>query len=241
MQGHPMKYATLALMGIGMAIVASIAEGQAPAKAEPELKTVEQKFAYSIGLDMGKRIKEAELTLDPDFIAKGIKDAFDDKSMLDERQLREVAKAFNEMMTAKKVAAAKAKPDKNTKEGQAFLAENKTKPGVVTLPSGLQYKILKSGPATGKSPKLTDTVFANYKGTLIDGTEFDSSYKRGKPTDFPVNGVIAGWTEILQLMKVGDKWQVFIPSELAYKDQQRGPIIGPNSTLIFEMELVDIK
>jgi FKBP-type peptidyl-prolyl cis-trans isomerase FklB len=233
-----MKYATLALMGIGLAIGASIAEGQAPAKSEPDLKTVEQKFAYTIGLDMGKRIKAAELTLDPEIIAKGIKDAFDDKSMLDEKQILEVQKAFNDMMQAKMAAAAKAKPDKNMKEGQAFLAANKDKPGVVTRPSGLQYKVLKSG--TGKTPKATDTFVANYKGTLIDGTEFDSSYGK-KPLELPVTRVIAGWTEALQLMKVGDKWQLFIPPNLAYKDQQMGPIIGPNSTLIFEMELLDVK
>jgi FKBP-type peptidyl-prolyl cis-trans isomerase FklB len=230
-QGHPMKYATLALLGIGLAIGSSLASGQAPtAKAEPELKTVEQRFAYSIGLDMGKRIKAADVGLDPDIIAKGIKDALADKAMLTDKQIAEVQKAFNDMMATR--------PDKNTKEGQAFLAANKDKPGVKTTASGLQYKVLKSG--TGKTPKATDTFVAHYKGTLIDGTEFDSSYGK-KPLELPVTRVIPGWTEALQLMKVGDKWQLFIPSNLAYGPRPMGDLITPNSTLIFEMELLDVK
>jgi len=129
--------------------------------------------------------------------------------------------------------------DKNQKEGEVFLAENKKKKGVITLPSGLQYQVIKEG--TGKIPKATDTVTTHYRGTLIDGTEFDSSYKRGEPASFPVNGVIKGWTEALQLMKVGSKWQLFIPSNLAYGPQGAGQAIGPNATLIFEIELLSIK
>jgi FKBP-type peptidyl-prolyl cis-trans isomerase FklB len=127
----------------------------------------------------------------------------------------------------------------NKKEGDAFLAANKTKEGVVTLPSGLQYKILKAG--TGPKPKTTDTVISNYKGTLINGTEFDSSYKRGQPATFPVGQVIKGWTEALQLMPVGSKWQIFVPADLAYGQRGAGPDIGPNATLIFEVELMSIK
>jgi FKBP-type peptidyl-prolyl cis-trans isomerase FklB len=129
--------------------------------------------------------------------------------------------------------------DKNQKEGEVFLAENKKKKGVVTLPSGLQYRVITAG--TGKIPKVTDTVTTHYRGTLIDGTEFDSSYKRGEPASFPVNGVVKGWTEALQLMKVGSKWQLFIPSNLAYGPQGAGQVIGPNATLIFEIELLSIK
>ena len=129
--------------------------------------------------------------------------------------------------------------EKNKIDGEAFLAENKKKEGVKTLPSGLQYSIIKEG--AGKMPKATDTVTVNYKGTLIDGTEFDSSYRRGQPVSFPVNGVIAGWTEALQLMKEGSKWQLFIPSELAYGEKGAGNTIGPNAVLIFEVELISIK
>jgi len=129
--------------------------------------------------------------------------------------------------------------EKNKKEGEGFLAENKKKEGVVTLPSGLQYKVMKEG--TGRTPGENDVVVVNYKGTLIDGTEFDSSYRRGKPENLPVNGVIPGWTEALQLMQVGAKWQLFVPSSLAYGERGAGRDIGPNATLIFEIELISIQ
>jgi FKBP-type peptidyl-prolyl cis-trans isomerase FklB len=129
--------------------------------------------------------------------------------------------------------------EKNKKEGEAFLAANKKKEGVITLPSGFQYKAIKEG--TGKTPKATDTVTVNYRGTLIDGTEFDSSYKRGQPATFRVNGVIAGWTEALQLMKEGSKWELFIPANLAYGERGAGAAIGPNAVLIFEVELISVK
>lgn len=242
-----MKYATLALMGIGLAIGGSIASGQAPPKGEPEMKTVDQKFAYALGLSMGRNMKQQGVDIDPDLIARGIRDAFAGKSAMTEQQIMEARDAFEQQIMAKRggaPGAAAAGPggadaEKNLKDGQAFLAANKDKPGVKTLPSGLQYKVLKSG--TGKTPKASDTFVANYKGTLIDGTEFDSSYKRGEPLELPVNRVIPGWTEALQLMKVGDKWQLFIPANLAYGARQAGPLITPNSTLIFEMELLDVK
>ena len=148
-------------------------------------------------------------------------------------------KDFQQQIQAKQMDAARGAADKNKKEGDAFLAANKAKPGVVTLPSGLQYKVIKEG--TGQTPKATDTVTTNYRGTLIDGTEFDSSYKRNEPTSFPVNGVIRGWTEALQKMKVGSKWQLFIPADLAYgPNPQPGSPIGPNSVLIFDIELLGI-
>jgi len=239
-----MKYATLALLGIGLAISSTIAQGQAPTPkaGEPELKSVEDKFAYAYGLRFGQGMKREGIVLNADVIAKGIKDGLGDKAAFTEQQLQEIDLAFRKLLVEKQSEkqAANAGPvgAKNLKDGEAFLAANKTKPGVTTLPSGVQYKVIKSG--TGKTPKLTDKVLANYKGTTIDGTEFDSSYKRGKPSEFGVDEVIPGWTEVLQLMKVGDKWQVFIPSDKAYGARQRSEVITPNSTLIFEMELVDV-
>ena len=239
-----MKYATLALMGIGLAFGSSIAEGQAPAKGETEFKTLEQKVAYAIGLNMARGMKEQGIEIDPDVLAKGLKDGMAGKPALSDQQILEAMQQFQQKLMAKQAAAEGAPAggadgDKTLKEGEAFLAANKAKPGVTALPSGLQYKVLKSG--TGKTPTLKNSVVAHYKGTLIDGTEFDSSIKRGEPAEFPVSGVIAGWTEVLQLMKVGDKWQVFIPSKLAYGPRRQGPIILPNSALVFEIELIDVK
>jgi FKBP-type peptidyl-prolyl cis-trans isomerase FklB len=147
--------------------------------------------------------------------------------------------AFQKEMMAKQQELAKKLGEKNKKEGEAFLSENRKKEGIKALPSGLQYKVVKAG--TGKKPKSTDTVTTHYRGTLIDGTEFDSSYRRGQPASFPVSGVIAGWTEALQLMEEGAKWQLFIPPNLAYGERGAGSQIGPNATLIFEIELISIQ
>ena len=245
-----MKYATLAVLGIGLAIGSSIAEGQAPAsKGEAEMKTIEQKFSYFYGLKLGQSMKQQAVVLDADLLARGIKDGLADKAIFTEAQLQEIEQEFRKVMMAKQAAAESAavkkaaasdpEAQKSLKAGEAFLEANKKKPGVKTLASGVQYKVLKSG--TGKTPKLTDTVLANYKGTLIDGTPFDSSYDRGEPSEFPVNRVIAGWTEVLQLMKVGDKWEVYIPTELAYGANPRPGKIKPFDALIFEMELVQVK
>jgi FKBP-type peptidyl-prolyl cis-trans isomerase FklB len=232
-QGHPMKIATLATMGIGLMIGTSIAQGQNPSiKADSELKTMDQKAAYAVGLNMGKQMKRQGVSLDPELLIKGLKDGLGDKPGMTDQQIEEVLTAFGQQMTT-------GQAERNQKNGQAFLAKNKAQPGVQTLPSGLQYKVLKEG--TGKTPKPSDTVVAHYEGTLIDGTVFDSSIKRGEPAEFPVGQVIKGWTEILQRMKVGAKYKVFIPSELAYGPQQKGQIIGPNSTLIFDIELLDVK
>jgi len=203
------------------------------------LKTQKDKVSYSIGLDIGKNMNRQSLDIDPDILAKGIKDGFSGSSpLLTEAEVRETMMAFQKEMTAKQIERTKTISEKNKKEGEAFLAENKKKEGVITLPSGLQYKVIKKG--TGKTPKATDTVTVNYRGTLIDGTEFDSSYKRGQPATFAVNGVIKGWTETLQLMKEGSKWQLFIPSNLAYGERGAGNAIGPNVVLIFEVELLSI-
>jgi len=197
------------------------------------LKNEKDKVSYSIGMAMGKDIKRQSIDIDPDILAKGIKDVLSGgKVLLTDQEVSETMAAFQKEMIAKL-------GEKNKGEGEAFLAENKKKEGVKTLPSGLQYKVIKAG--TGKKPTLTDAVTTHYRGTLIDGTEFDSSYRRGQPATFPVNGVIPGWTEALQLMEVGAKWQLFIPSNLAYRERGAGGTIGPNATLIFEIELISIE
>ena len=221
----------------------TIAQGQAPAhNGEPEDKTVEEKFAYAYGLNLGRSVKQAGVKLDADLVARGIKDGLADKALFTDQQIQEIEIAFRKVLMEKEAtkqaavqtkdiatlaAAAGPAAEKALKAGRDFLAKNKNEAGIKVLPSGVQYKVLKSGPGTGKSPAITDTVFANYRGTLIDGTEFDGSAKHGGPIDFPVSGVIAGWTEVLQLMKVGDKWQVFIPTELAYGARPRPGIIKP--------------
>jgi len=209
-----------------------------PAFAEeksPELKDQKDKVSYSIGLDIGFNFARKKIEINPDALTAGVKDAIAGKPKMTEAQVKEVMGAFEkDMREQQKVAQ-----EKNAADGKKFLDENKTKEGVKTTPSGLQYKSLKEG--SGPQPQATDTVTVNYRGTLIDGTEFDSSYKRGEPATFPLNGVIKGWTEGLQLMKKGSKYQFFIPSDLAYGQRAMGPDIAPNSTLIFEVELMDIK
>ena len=204
------------------------------------LKTQKDKVSYSIGLDIGKNFKKQSMDIDPDLLARGLKDAMaGGKTLLTEEEVRTIMPAFQKEMQAKADAQAKELGDKNMKEGETFLAKNKKKEGVVTLPSDLQYKIITAG--KGERPKSSDTVTTHYRGTLIDGTEFDSSHKRGQPASFPVTGVIAGWTEALQLMPVGSKWQLFVPSNLAYGPRGAGQMIGPSATLIFEVELLSIQ
>ena len=203
------------------------------------LKDQKDKISYSIGLDIGKNLKQQSIEVNLDAMAAGLKDGVGGgKAQMTDEQVREVMMAFQQEMQKKQQAKAAAAGDKNKKEGADFLDANKKKDGVKTTASGLQYKVLKDG--TGKTPKATDTVTTHYRGTLIDGTEFDSSYKRNEPTSFPVNGVIAGWTEALQLMKEGAKWQLFIPSELAYGERGAGAKIGPGATLIFDIELISV-
>lgn len=213
--------------------------GPAYSEDKPALKEQKEKVSYSIGMDIGKTMKKQSIDINPDVLAKGLKDAYtDSKPLMTEEEMRETMTAFQKEMMAKQQERMKVLSEKNKKEGEAFLAENKKKEGIKTLPSGLQYKVISEG--TGEIPKATDTVSVNYRGTLTDGTEFDSSYKRGQPATFPVKGVIAGWTEVLQLMKTGSKWQLFIPSNLAYGDHGAGNTIGPNAVLIFEVELLSI-
>jgi FKBP-type peptidyl-prolyl cis-trans isomerase FklB len=204
------------------------------------LRTQKEKMSYAIGVDIGNMLSKQPVDMDVDSFLKGAHDVLKkNKLLLTDQELKDILTVLQKEMVAKQEERVKAVAEKNKKDGEAFLAENKKKEGVKTVSSGLQYKVIKEG--TGKVPKATDTVTVNYRGTLIDGTEFDSSYKRGQPATFPVNGVIKGWTEALQLMKTGSKWQLFVPSDLAYGDRGAGPQIGPNSVLIFEVELLSIK
>lgn len=216
-------------------LVASI--GLAQDKAP--LKDQKDKASYSIGHDIGNTFKKQNVDLNLDALITGLKDALAGKEALPKEERDKTLAAFQKELIEKQTAASKAAGEKNAAEGEKFLEENKKKDGVKTTASGLQYKVLKEG--TGESPKATDMVITNYKGTLLDGTEFDSSYKRNEPATFPVNRVIPGWTEALQLMKPGSKYQLFIPSKLGYGERGAGRDIGPNSTLIFEVELVGIK
>jgi FKBP-type peptidyl-prolyl cis-trans isomerase FklB len=216
--------------------------GTATRTAAP-LTTRKQKFSYALGMNigagLGNNLKKQSVEVDPNLVSQGLKDAMaGTKTRLTQEEaqavLTEVQTEVRKQQTEKMQEAA----TKNKTEGEAFLAANKSKEGVVTLPSGLQYKILTAG--TGPKPAATDSVVCNYRGTLINGTEFDSSYKRGQPATFGVSQVIKGWTEALQLMPVGSKWQLFIPSSLAYGERGPGEI-GPNATLIFEVELLSIQ
>ena len=204
-----------------------------------ETTTPKQRVSYSIGVDLGNNFKRQNVYIDPKVMAAGIADAIAGKTVLTEAEMREAMTKFQQEMMAKMQSGQKVDGEKNLKAGEEFLVANAKKDGVKTTASGLQYKVLKSG--NGKTPKATDTVKTHYHGTLIDGTVFDSSVDRGEPVTFPVNGVIPGWTEALQLMKEGDKWQLFIPAKLAYGERGAGEKIGPNSALIFEVELLSIE
>ena len=211
----------------------------AAAQDAPELKTDKDKFSYALGMKIAENFRKQGLELDPAVFAKAFEVSFNSgKTAMTGEEMETVLAAASQEIRKKQAAQQAEKGAAAQKEGEAFLAANKTKEGVVALPSGLQYKILKAG--TGEKPTLDDTVVCNYKGTLINGTEFDASERHGGPASFPVKGVIAGWTEALQLMPVGSKWQLFVPSNLAYGAQGPGDI-GPNATLIFEVELVSIQ
>jgi FKBP-type peptidyl-prolyl cis-trans isomerase FklB len=213
--------------------------GTAFAQDAPELKTPKEKLSYALGMDLGNQLKRQSVDINPDVFVQALKDILlGSKTLMTEEQARAAIMELQKELMQKQQAQSAALAEKNKAEGQAFLEKNKTAEGIVLLPSGLQYKILKA--AEGKKPALEDTVVCHYRGTLLDGTEFDSSYKGNQPLTFPLKGVIKGWTEALQLMPVGSKWQLFIPSGLAYGDRGNGPI-GPNATLIFEVELLSIK
>ena len=214
------------------------------AKTPSVLKTDKQKDSYAIGMDIGNNISGQKFDIDLELLIRGLKDVIGKKDTLFTKE--EHAKQMTAFRT-RMIAKAKARRDaeaadkfaKQRKKGEDFLAANKKKEGVKVTESGLQYKVLKSG--DGATPTKSDSVVTHYRGTLINGTEFDSSYKRGKPAEFRVGGVIAGWTEALQLMKVGDKWQLYIPYKLAYGERGAGADIKPFSTLIFDIELLEVK
>ena len=204
------------------------------------LDTQKDKESYAIGMSFGSSLHKQSVEVDTNILIKGLKDSLaGGKTLLTEDESRAVITQLQAGIRKKQEEKMAQAGEGNLKEGQDFLAANKSKDGVVTLPSGLQYKILQAG--TGPKPTSTDSVVCNYRGTLINGTEFDSSYKRGQPATFPVSGVIKGWTEALQLMPAGSKWQLFVPADLAYGARGAGPGIGPNSTLIFEVELISIQ
>ncbi len=206
-------------------------------------KDEKEKASYALGLSLGNNWKRLEIQpgdLDFDQLGRGLKTVLGgDKPLLTEQEGAEILKKFQQDLTVRQQERRKQIGEKNKKEGEAFLAENKTKPGVIALPSGLQYKVITEG--TGQLPKATDTVVAHYRGTLLDGTEFDSSYSRNQPLTRQVTGLVKGWQEALQLMKTGSKWQLFIPPDLAYGEHGSPPKIGPEATLIFEMELLSIQ
>lgn len=213
---------------------------QASAADETVLKSREDKISYGIGVDMARDFKRQGIEVNVDMLMKGMKDGQEGKNVLmTDEDLRTTLNAYQAELKQKQEQARKTAAENNKKLGDAFLAENKTKEGVVTLPSGLQYKIIKKG--DGKLPTITDTVECNYRGTLVDGTEFDSSAKRGQPLTIKVQEGIPGWREAMLLMPIGSKWQLFIPPELAYGDTGAGNILGPSQTLLMEVEVLAIK
>lgn len=212
---------------------------QAPTVKIAAPKTSVDKLSYTIGVDMGSSLKAQQLDINPDMLAQGIKDAVSGSPLLlTKQQMDQTLKDYQKTFLAKQQQQFAAMADQNAKAGEAFLAKNKTQPGVQTLADGLQYKIIKAG--DGTSPTSSDSVTVNYEGSLIDGTVFDSTYKRGAPSTFKVSQVIPGWQEALKLMKPGAEWMIYIPSNLAYGKQGVGGPIGPNETLVFKVQLISI-
>lgn len=203
------------------------------------LETEAQKVGYAIGMNIGMSMKMQELDIDPEQVSAGLVAAFKgEPTLMDEDQMAQTLMVFQQQMQARDMEKMAAEASANTLASQKYLEQNSKKKGVVTTETGLQYRVLSQG--KGASPNADSTVDVHYRGTLVDGTEFDSSYSRGEPATFPVGNVIPGWTEALQLMKVGDKWEVTIPAELAYADQGAPPVIPPSSALIFEVELLKV-
>jgi FKBP-type peptidyl-prolyl cis-trans isomerase FklB len=222
-----------------IASVALLALGAGVAFGATQLKSDKDKVSYMIGYQIGSNFKRDGLEVDLNMLQNGMKEALaGDKSPLTPEESQKLMTDLQKGLQAKAEAKQKADGEKNAEAGKKFLAENEKKPGVKKTASGLQYKVINEG--KGDSPKATDTVKTNYRGTLIDGTEFDSSYKRGQPATFPVNGVIKGWTEALQMMKPGAKWQIWVPADLGYGPRGAGELIGPNATLAFEIELIEV-
>ena len=243
-----MKQPLLAVLGLGLATSLWAAEDNSP------LKTPKDKMSYGVGMDIARTITNVQVEVNPDALAAGLKAMLTgSKSLLNDLELQEALNAFRTERQTKAADRAKhqaeqareqtekvkAAGEKIKREGETFLAENKKKEGVITLPSGLQYKVYAAG--TGRKPASNDTVASNYRGTFIDGKEFDSSYRTSGPVTFPVNRVIKGWQEALQLMPVGSKWKLFVPPGLAYGEVGQPPKIPGNSVLLFDLELVGIE
>lgn len=228
------------MVRVGTVMVFALLAGIAAAGDEPLLKDEKAKNSYAVGVDTGRRLKATPVELDPELVARGVRDALmGEATLLTEQELKAVLAALRIELHTRQEQARKQLGEKNKKEGQAFLAENKTREGVVTLESGLQYRVLKAG--DGEKPTADDTVFCHYRGTLIDGKEFDSSLSRKQPAAFALKSVITGWSEALQLMHVGSTWQLFVPPDLAYGERGARGAIGPNATLVFEVELLSIE
>ncbi|PLX93046.1 MAG: hypothetical protein C0620_08195 [Desulfuromonas sp.] len=224
------------VMLVGVALVLGGCKTQQAEQKAATVETLQQRVSYSVGLDIARNFKQNEFELDSALVLQGIKDAQGDgEPLMDDEKIAATMQEFQQYMMEQYQQRMEKQATDNAAKETAFLAENGKKEGVVTLESGLQYKVIESG--EGKTPTAEDTVQVDYRGTLIDGTEFDSSYSRGEPVEFQVNRVIAGWTEALQLMKEGDKWELYIPAALAYGERGMGQDIAPNSTLIFEVVL----
>jgi FKBP-type peptidyl-prolyl cis-trans isomerase len=215
-----------------------VSSGQAQ-DAPASLRTEKDRRSYALGMDLGNQLRRLSIEIDPALFGKGLADALAArKTAMTEAEVQSAVTALQAEMKGRQAAAQKDRPDEAA-AGRKFLAENMKKPGVVALPSGLQYRVVHAG--TGKKPAVTDTVVCHYRGTFLDGTEFDSSHERNQPATFPVKGVIKGWTEALQLMPVGSTWELVIPPDLAYGPSGSPPGIPPNATLVFEIELIAIK
>jgi FKBP-type peptidyl-prolyl cis-trans isomerase len=231
---------TAAIIALAVCCAAQFACGTKDGvQGKTSLKTFAEQKSYMIGVDIAHNLKSLNTEIDFEALVQGLGDVMKERPiLLPKSSMDSIRQVFTMQLREHQMAGMKASSEKNTQEGETFLAANKTKPGVITTASGLQYIIEKLG--TGPKPKATDKVKVNYEGTLIDGKIFDSSIKRGQPVEFPVNGVIPGWTEALQLMPVGSKFKLFVPANLGYGDRGAGPDIGPGAVLIFEVELLGI-
>ncbi len=229
-----MKFVGSTLGVLSLMLSANVALGAV------KLKSLNEKASYAIGLNIGQNLRQQGAEIEMDQLIEGLRHGIKDQApLLKPDELQKTMQEYGGKIQQAQMTKRKADGDKNKSAGEKFLADNKKKADIKVLPSGLQYKVITAG--NGPKPKATDTVVTHYRGTLIDGSEFDSSYSRGEPATFPVNGVIKGWTEALQLMPKGAKWQLFVPYDLAYGEQGSGPKIGPFATLIFDVELLDIK
>lgn len=226
---------------LAVLVLAGITGCQSQQGANVKLETRQDKISYSIGMSVGKNLHRDSIAISPEAFLRGVMDAKLDSSkhLMSEAEIQDTMRSFSHDMQIKQEERARAQAIKNATDGAAYLTENAKKPGVITLPSGLQYRVITEG--KGKKPLAASTVKTNYIGRLINGEEFDSSFKHGQPAVFPCNGVIPGWTEALLLMKEGSKWELVIPSDLAYGEQGAGNVIPPNATLIFEIELLEVQ